>query len=96
MSGYLMKAAGAEAEACIDWRQGYLEPGEYVDADLGWSIMPAGDLGDPVIACQSFDDRASHARVRSGVPGRFYMLCARAATNTGRMLERAIVLRIAA
>lgn len=96
MSGYLLKPKGHETLASIDWSQGYLEPGEYVDADLGWSVVPAGDAGDAEVRVQSFDDKTSYARVREGVPGKVYMLCARALTNTGRALERAIVLRIAA
>ena len=96
MSGYLLKPHGREALASIDWSQGYLEPGEYVDADLGWSVEPVGAGGDACVGAQSFDDKTSYAQIREGVPGKVYMLCARALTNTGRALERAIVLRIAA
>lgn len=95
MSGYLMKPAGGEAEARIDWREGYLEPGEWVEGDLGWSVAPADGAEAPRIMGQAVEPGASLARVGQGVPGQVYMLCARAVTNTGRALERAIVLRIA-
>lgn len=96
MSGYLLKPASEDAVARIDWREGYLDQGEYIDADLGWSVVPALGEGDPRIAEQSFEAGASLARVSHGVPGRIYMVSARARTNRGRDLERAIVLRIAA
>ncbi len=92
MSGYVLKAAEAVTEATVNWRRGYLEPGEFVDGDLGWSVSPSG----PRIICQRFDDGASHARVAAGRAGQTYMLAARVLTNTGRTLERSLVLRIAA
>jgi len=92
MSGYVLKAAEAVTDATVNWREGYLEPGEYIDGDLGWSVEPSG----AEIIAQDFDDSSSRARIARGLPGQVYMLCARAMTNTGRRIERALVLRIAA
>ena len=96
MSGYLLKAAEQDALAAIDWSEGYLEPGEYVDADLGWTISPHGVAEVPRIKRQAVDLTTSYARIAEGDVGAVYMLAARARTNTGRDLERSIVLRIAA
>lgn len=95
MSGYIFKAADAPQDIQVDWRQGYLDESEYLDADLGWTVTPVCGEGDPVILSQTFDDGASVARIGGGVPGRIYMLAAQAKTNTGRPLERSVVLQIA-
>ncbi len=38
MGGYVLKAADRRVTFTIDWRRGYLSPGEMVSADLGWKI----------------------------------------------------------
>ncbi len=96
MSGYLMKPANAETFARIDWTEGYLEPGERVTADLGWLITPHGEPGDPELRDQRVEPTASLARIARGRPGQVHMLAARARTDRGRELERAIVMRIGA
>ncbi|MEM8870622.1 MAG: hypothetical protein AAGB10_04515 [Pseudomonadota bacterium] len=96
MSGYLLKSAEQETLATIDWSEGYLGVDEYVDADLGWSVVPAGSAQPPRIVRQAFDLTTSYARIADGDEGAVYMLAAKARTNTGRDLERSIVLRIAA
>ncbi|WP_112323296.1 phage fiber-tail adaptor protein [Oceanibium sediminis] len=96
MSGYILKPEAVDAVAQIDWAEGYLEPGEYVDADLGWQVTPASGPGDARIVEQFFDNVHSVARLSGGVPGRIYVVSAGARTNTGRALERALTLRIAA
>jgi len=95
MSGYLLKPADRDAGFTMDWRQGYLAPGETVAADLGWSIQPqASTAGDLVVTEQHHDVTRSWARFAGGVPGRVYLVAASVRTSTGRALERAIVLRI--
>jgi hypothetical protein len=95
MSGYLLKPAEREADFTMDWRQGYLAPGETVAADLGWSIQPQPGAGDVVVTEQHHDAARSWARFAGGVRGRVYLVAARVATSRGRTLERSIVLRIA-
>lgn len=96
MSGYLLKPADQDTTASIDWREGYLKPGEHVDGDLGWAILTTGPGEAPSVTQQSFDADRSWARISAGVPGAVHMLVVRAVTNLGRELERSIVLRIAA
>ena len=96
MSGYLLKPADRDAAFTMDWRRGYLAPGETVAADLGWSIQPqAPAAGDLVVTEQHHDVARSWARFAGGVPGRVYLIAGRVETSAGRTLERAIVLRIA-
>ena len=95
MSGYVFKPTNAPVACTINWQEGYLEDGEYIDSDLGWAVVPSEDGEDAAVAAQKYDDVRSTAIVTKGVPGRVYMLSARAKTNTGRELERALVLRIA-
>lgn len=96
MSGYLLKRADRDATFAIDWRQGYLAPGETVTADLGWSIQTRepGE-GDLLVAGQHHDPARSWARFAGGVPGRVYLVAGRVETSAGRRLERAVVVRIA-
>jgi hypothetical protein len=94
MSGYLLKPADRDAAFTMDWRRGWLAPGETVAADLGWSIQPQGE-GDVVVREQHHDAARTWARFAGGVPGRVYLVAGRVMTSQGRTLERAIVLRIA-
>ena len=95
MSGYLLKPADRDADYTLDWRRGYLAPGETVTADLGWSIQPQAAAGDLVVTEQHHDVARSWARFTGGVPGRVYLIAGRVETSAGRTLERTIVLRIA-
>jgi hypothetical protein len=94
MSGYILKAAGRDATCAMDWRRGYLGSDETVAADLGWTIYPQTQAELTVVA-QDVDATRSTARFAGGAPGRVYMIASRVRTTRGRVLERAIVLRIA-
>ena len=94
MSGYVQKSVETRATCTIDWSEGYLQADEYVAGDLGWSVVPSLGQGDAAVAMQSIDPRHSKAELIDGVPGKVYMVTARARTNRGREIERAIVLRV--
>ena len=84
MSGYLLKPADRDAAFTMDWREGYLAPGETVAADLGWSIQPqAPAAGDLVVTEQHHDVARSWARFAGGVPGRVYLVAGRGADQRG-------------
>ena len=95
MSGYILKAAGRDATCAMDWRRGYLGSDETVAADLGWTIYPQTQAELDAWSRSSIDATRSTARFAGGAPGRVYMIASRVRTTRGRMLERAIVLRIA-
>lgn len=96
MCGYLLKAAGRSAVAECDWRRGHLAPGETVAGITGWSVHApgGGEPGLKVVAARHDADR-TRMTLEGGEPGRVYMLIARVATDTGRALCRAVVVRIA-
>ena len=94
MSGYLLKAADAVVRFHIDWRQGYLAPGETVAADLGWSIHRDSEQG-LVVTEQRHGPARSWASFAGGVPGKVYLVTSLVRTSAGRRLERTLVVRIA-
>ena len=96
MSGYVLKKATSELDWVLSWANGYLQPGEYVEADLGWRILPVEAEDDLMVAAQRFDSTASYAAFSGGVPGKVYMVSAQVRTDQGRELEPSIVTRIAA
>ena len=73
MSGYLLKPADRDAAFTMDWRRGYLAPGETVAADLGWSVQPQAVAGDLVVTEQHHDVTRSWAGFAGGVPGGVYL-----------------------
>ena len=95
MSGYVLKAPDADREVCVDWCRGYLDGGEGVEDDLGWTLEPLGSPDELSVVSQTVGGTVSSARLAGGLPGKVYLLVARARTTLGRRLERAVVLRIA-
>jgi hypothetical protein len=96
MSGYVLKAPDGTVACETDWRRGHLRPGETVAEDLGWDVpCSLSHSGAPMVVQQHHDAWRSWASIRGGVPGRFYMVTCGVRTNEGRVLRRAIVLRIA-
>ncbi len=96
MTGYVLKPALGRVTVETDWSRGYLAPGERVAAILGWAIHGRGDAapGLRVVAAR-LDAGRSRLTVEGGVPGWVFMLIVRVATDAGRALERAVVVRIA-
>lgn len=90
-----MKSASSELDLVLSWANGFLEPGEIVEADLGWCVLPVENDDDLKIELQRFDCTASYAVVSGGVPGKVYMVSAHVRTSNGRDLERSTVMRIA-
>ena len=96
MVGYLLKPADGSAVVETDWRRGHLAPGERVAAIRAWGVhAPRGEVPDLKVVAARHDAGRSWLRVEGGRPGRVYMLIARVATDAGRALCRAVVVRIA-
>jgi len=96
MSGYVLKAPAAPVTFVMDWRRGYLAPGERVLRDLGWSVTPGGTEGPALlVAAQAHDALRSWAEFAGGVPGKVYLVSNRVRTSHDRDLSRSIVIRIA-
>jgi hypothetical protein len=96
MSGYVLKRAGSPAVVETDWRRGHLAPGERVAAISSWSVHAAGGgEADLAVAGARHDGGRTWLTVEGGWPGRVYMLIPRTVTDAGRVLCRAVVVRIA-
>jgi len=95
MSGYFLKDPNSELELSVDWRAGYLQQGERVSDDLGWSIRPVEDVPDELrVMLQECGATRSSATFAGGIPGRIYMVSSRIMTTLGRELERTLMFRV--
>ena len=95
MTAYRTKTPDEEREFALDWDE--LETGETLDADLGWMIVP--DELDPqalAVVSVSREGARSAAVVRGGRPGHLYHLSNRVRTSLGRVLSRAVLVRVVA
>ncbi|MEM9011809.1 MAG: hypothetical protein AAGE18_11310 [Pseudomonadota bacterium] len=97
MSGYFLKDPASELDYAIDWSGGYLEPEEAVAEDLGWRIEPDDARpGALQIVASSLDGARSVAVLRDGTAGHSYRVAARVRTTQDRIVERSILVRVAA
>ena len=88
----LLKDPEAVLDYAIDWGAQYLDQGDLI-TDSSWSVDP--DEPDGVsVAASSFGDSISTVQVAGGVPGRLYRLANRVTTQSGRVDERSILLRV--
>jgi hypothetical protein len=95
MSLYVLKSAESELEITLSWQGAWLMPGERIEADLGWCVVPVGQADDLKVVSQTHGTTASTAVLAGGRKGRAYMVTASVQSNLGRTLDRAIVVRIA-
>ena len=95
MNGTILKDPQSELEFCFDWRLGYLNKNETVLDDLGWTVQPVDDNPNCLkIIEQTHSTHRSRAVLAGGVAGQVYLLTCTICTNRGRVLKRAIILRI--
>ncbi len=95
MNGTILKDPQSELEFCFDWRLGYLSKNETVEHDLGWTVQPVDD--DPnclKIIEQTHSTHRSKVVLIGGVSGQVYLLTCTIGTDKGRVLKRAVILRI--
>jgi hypothetical protein len=95
MSGFIQKTISSPVTLLVDWRRGYLAPGESVCRDLGWTIRPNGPADPPLFVVeQSHDDSTSWATFECGASGCFYIITNRIKTTDERVLGRALIMRV--
>lgn len=88
----LLKDPEAVLDYAIDWGAQYLDEGDLL-ADSNWSVEP--DEPDGVaVAGSAFGDSISTVQAGGGIPGRLYRLANRVVTQSGRIDERSIMLRV--
>jgi hypothetical protein len=88
----VLKDPASVLDYAIDWGAQYLDPTDLL-AESSWSVVPVEDGGVAVVS-SDISDRTSTVNVQGGVPGRIYRLFNRVVTQTGRVDERSVVLRV--
>ena len=93
MSGYFTKSPGSNLDYTFDWGFQFLDPGETITADLGWTVTP-DDAGGVQVQSNTSTATTTTAFLGGGEAGHAYLVRSRIATSTGRTVERALTLRI--
>lgn len=88
----LLKDPDAVLDYAIDWGAEYLTADDLL-TESSWSVTPDESDGVVVVG-SSFEDRMSTVQAGGGVPGRLYRLANNVVTQSGRIDERSIMLRV--
>jgi hypothetical protein len=88
----VLKDPASVLDYAIDWGAQYLDPTDLL-AESSWSVVPAEQDGVSVVS-SDITDRIATVNVQGGVPGRIYRLLNRVVTQSGRIDERSVVLRV--
>ena len=88
----LLKDPEAVLDYAIDWGAEYLGEGDLL-AESSWSIIPDEPDG-VVIVASDLGERLSTVQAGGGIAGRLYRLANRVVTQSGRVDERSIVIRV--
>ncbi len=96
MSGYFLKNPGSLLDYSFDWGFQLFEPGEEIESDLGWTIVPDDQAtGGLVLDSTSSTTTTTTAFLAGGLPGNAYLVCSRIRTTLGREVQRSMTIRIA-
>ena len=88
----LLKDPAAVLDYAIDWGADYLGDGDLI-SQSDWSVDPSEPDGLAIVTSE-FDDSISSVQARGGIAGRLYRLSNQVVTQSGRIDERSIVLRV--
>ncbi len=89
---FLLKDPDAVLDYAIDWGAQYLDQGDLL-TDSSWSVDPDEPDGVSVVG-SSFGDSLSTVQAAGGAAGKLYRLANRVTTQSGRIDERSIMLRV--
>jgi hypothetical protein len=94
MSEYLMKNPATTLVHSFDWAE-FLS-GETIAVDQGWAIHPDSiSTGALVIGGETLSGTTTSAEISGGLPGEAYLISSTIRTDTGREIQRSILLRVA-
>lgn len=88
----LLKDPAAVLDYAIDWGADYLGETDTL-SQSSWSVDPDEQDGVAIVNSE-FDDHSSTVNAGGGIPGRIYRLFNRVVTQSGRVDERSVVLRV--
>ena len=96
MSGYFLKNPGSLLDYSFDWGFQLFEPGETIENDLGWTVVPDDAVNGGLALDQtSATATTTTAFLSGGKPGEAYLVCSRIRTTLGREVQRSMTIRIA-
>lgn len=96
MSGYFLKNPGSMLDYSFDWGFQLFEPGETIDTDLGWTIVPeTSATGGLSLDSSTSTTTTTTAFLTGGRPGEAYLVCSRIRTSLGREVQRSMTIRVA-
>lgn len=88
----LLKDPDAVLDYAIDWGAEYLGTDDVL-TDSGWTVTPS-EIGGVEVVGSSFVDRLSTVQAGGGIAGHLYRLANRVVTQSGRIDERSITVRV--
>jgi hypothetical protein len=88
----LLKDPEAVLDYAIDWGAQYLPTGDLL-SQSDWSVIPDEPDGVTIVG-SDFDASISTVKAGGGVPGKIYRLVNQVVTESGRIDDRSIVLRV--
>jgi len=95
MTDYVSKRPDEQRDYALEWPD--LEAAEVLTEDLGWQIVPQETAPDALSVTAAAQEAArSVATLSGGRPGHLYHVSNRARTSLGRVLSRALMIRVAA
>ena len=96
MSGYFLKNPGSLLDYSFDWGFQLFEPGETIETDLGWTVVPDNAVdGGLALDQTSTTATTTTAFLSGGKPGEAYLVCSRIRTTRGREVQRSMTIRVA-
>ncbi|MEM9059819.1 MAG: hypothetical protein AAGD13_05090 [Pseudomonadota bacterium] len=96
MSNYFVKNPASSLDYTFDWGFQFLDAGEAISTDIGWSIAP-DEAATGGLAVDSTSSSASSTTVilSGGEPGKAYLVASRIQTTASREIERSLIVRVA-
>ena len=89
---FLLKDPAAVLDYSIDWGADYLGDTDSI-AESSWSVSP-DEAGGVAVVGSDFGERIATVNVGGGIAGRIYRLTNRMVSQSQRVDERSIVLRV--
>lgn len=95
MSAYFVKNPDSALDFTFDWGFQFLEGGEVIQTDTGWTIIPdTAVTGGLAVQSSSNTPTTTTVFLSGGVPGEAYLVCSAIVTDRGRAIQRSMTVRI--
>ena len=96
MSGYYVKNPGTVLDLTFDWGVQFLESGETIATDQGWTVHPDDASGGGIsVQSSASTSTTTTAFLAGGRAGDAYLVSSSILTSQGREIRRAMTVRVA-